>query len=123
MRNVALCFSILMLGFAGTIASGQTVYGPGGLFIHPTAFTPSKDATGINVSYFTQKIGAARTEWIPVSLTYSPENRIELGALYVNRLARSEHRDSGGAFAKFQFLEPKDRRPAIAIAASYIGGD
>ncbi len=123
MRKGMPYLSLLLLGCIGSIAGAQTVYGPGGLFIHPTAFTPQRGAVGMNVSYFTQKIGSAQTEWIPVSLTYAPQNRLELGALYVNRLAKSQHRDSGGAFAKFQFVEPKERRPAVAFTASYIGGD
>ncbi len=117
-------FLALAIIGAATSAGAQTIYGPGGLFIHPTAFTARRGATGLNVSWFTQepKVGP-KTEWLPVALTHAFTSQDEAGALYVDRRSPSGHTSSGGAFYKHQFLPDTDSRPAFALSASYIGGN
>src|SRR5579871_2272288 len=113
---------VLLMGF-GSVAQAQTLYGPGGLFIHPTAFTSPQGRFGLNVSYFTQLVGSnTSTDWIPVSLTYSVSNRAEIGALFLERRF-GEYRTSAGAFVRYQILPDATSHPALAIAGSYLDGD
>ena len=117
------CLALAVIG-SPTWAGAQTIYGPGGLFVHPTAFTAHRGATGMNVTWFTQeRNGGPRTEWLPVALTHAFTSQDEAGVLFIDRRTPSGHTSSGGAFFKHQFLQDSDSRPAVAIAASYIGGD
>ena len=119
-----MAISLLCLFFLCGRLPAQTVYGPGGLFIHPTTFMPERGDIDLNVSYFTQQIPPLReTEWLPVSLTYGLAGRAELGALYVHRRAGARQGDSGGAFAKYQILADSSHTPAFALAGSWISGD
>lgn len=123
-NRVCALVGLTVLLSLSSLGGAQTIYGPGGLFVHPSAFVPQRGAIGLNVSWFSQKIDAGgRTEWLPVSLTYGATERLEVGALYVNRRARGRQRDSGGVFAKYQIGKDSAGGPAIALAGSYVGGD
>jgi len=94
------------------------------MFLHPSAFVPPRGSLNLNASYLTQVGGRGETEWIPVSLTYGLTERSEVGALYFyhagDRLMRHVH---GGVFGKYQIAPDTPTRPAVAVAASYRGGD
>ena len=100
----------------------QTVYGPGGLFVHPTASAPQAGLQA-NLSWFTQESNGARSRWVPASVTYSPDGRIQYGGLFVSRRAAGRERSSGGAFAKYQVIRQSVLSPGIAVSGSYLGGD
>jgi hypothetical protein len=105
------------------LAHAQTLYGPGGLLIHPTALTPPQGQFGMNVSYYNQIIGTnTSTDWIPISLTYSISDRVEIGALFVDRRL-GDYRTSEGGFARYRILADAPSHPAFAIAGSYLDGD
>jgi len=105
-------------------AQAQTAYGPGGLFVHPTAFVPARGTTDLNVSYFSQQLPPQReTEWLPVSLSYAVTDRAQLSALYVHRRAGAHQGDSGGLFGKYQIAPDTARSPAFALAGSFLSGD
>src|SRR5258708_40355924 len=115
-RGRHLIILALAMVSPSTATGAQTIYGPGGLFVHPTAFTPHRGATGLNVSWFTQepKVGP-RTEWLPVALTHSFTSQDEAGVLYVDRRTPAGHTSSGGAFYKHQFMPDTISRPALAL--------
>lgn len=121
---------LLSIGAAGLLlvagsrpGAAQTAYGPGGLFIHPTAFVRPSGAATLNISWFEQKLpGSPTASWLPVSLTAGVGGRAEVGAIYVNRLDLSSGGSSGGVFAKVQLMPDSANRPAVALAASYLGG-
>ena len=106
-------------------AESQTLYGPGGLFIHPTAFTPQRGELSLSASWFSQHItGQRSTEWAPLGLSYGLTDRLEIGAMYVDRLRTTGlRRGSGGLFVRNQLLPERSHRPAVALSASYLGGD
>jgi hypothetical protein len=104
-------------------ARAQTVYGPGGLFVHPSAFVPARRGLGLNVSYFSQTSPGRRTEWVPISLTVPVASRAQVGALHVQRRTTAGYRDSNGVFAKYQITPDRTSAPAFAVAASYLNGD
>jgi hypothetical protein len=108
----------------GGFARAQTAYGPGGLFVQPTAFLPPEHALNLNVSTFTQRIdGRPSSQWIPASLAYSFTNRLEAGPLFVHRSFNGGEFLSGGAFAKYSLAPDRPNRPAIALAGSFLTGD
>ncbi len=117
---------ILVFAGACILMSGpvyaQTVYGPGGLFVHPTASAVPLGMRA-NLSWFTQEANGARSQWIPASLTYSPDGRLQFGGLFVSRRAGGRERPSGGAFGKYQIIRGSVLSPSIAIAGSFLGGD
>jgi hypothetical protein len=115
---LALVFLLHSLG-----AGAQTTYGPGGLFIHPTASVRPEGSLGLNVSWFEQKVpGRPLASWLPVSVIVGVDGRTEVGATYLRRLDLSSNASSGGVFVKHQFARQTERSPAVAVAASYLGG-
>ena len=118
---VSLCLTLACIG----TAHAQTLYGPGGLFIHPTAFTLSAHSLTASASWFSQKIeGSRASEWVPLGLSYGVTDRLEVGVLYVDRLASTGlRRGSGGLFLRDQLVSETAGRPAIALSASYLGSD
>lgn len=103
----------------------QTLYGEGGLFIHPTAFTPAAKSITASASWFSQEIAGSRaTEWAPLGMAYGITNRLEVGALYADRLnTNGLRRGSGGLFLRDQVVPEAHGRPAVALSASYLGSD
>jgi len=120
---VSLLLPLTCLASLGVQA--QTLYGPGGLFIHPTAYTPAAHAFEASASWFSQKIDGSRaTEWVPLGVSYGVTDRLEVGAMYVNRLsAAGLSRGSAGLFLRDQLVTETPRRPAVALSASYLGSD
>lgn len=116
-----LAAPLLLLGLR---AQSQTLYGPGGLFVHPTAFTPRRGVFQFNLSYFTQKAESeTQGEYLPFSLAYSPTDRLQIGAIYLHRRFGTTENESGGAFAKVQLLADGAAHPAVALVGSILGGD
>jgi hypothetical protein len=118
----------LLLAFvsgAATNLCAQTLYGPGGLFIHPTAYTPPAQSLTLSASYFTQDIAGDRaTQWVPLGLSYGVTSRLEVGAMYVDRLASNGlDRGSAGVFLRDQIVRETAGRPAVALSGSYLGSD
>jgi hypothetical protein len=103
----------------------QTLYGQSGLFIHPTAFTPKRHSLTFSASWFTQHIqGQRRTEWVPLGLSYGITDRLEVGVLYMDRLAETGlRRGSVGGFVRQQLVTENAGRPAITLSGSYLGSD
>src|ERR1051325_577933 len=102
--RISLILALAAIGSASR-AAAQTIYGPGGLFVHPTAFTAGRGATALNASWFTQKPdNGPASEWLPVALTHAFTSHDEAGALYIDRRTPAGHTSSGGAFLKHQFL-------------------
>src|SRR5437016_851622 len=72
--------SILLAWLSVPPARAQTVYGPGGLLINPSALIPARGELDLNVSWYSQHIeGQPTSQWIPVSLAYTPTDRLQLG--------------------------------------------
>ncbi|HEV2471930.1 MAG TPA: hypothetical protein VGS41_04650 [Chthonomonadales bacterium] len=125
-RNLrAGTFLSLLLLLAGHLpARGQTVYGPSGLFVHPSAYTSDRGAFGLNVSYFKQFLGnGIHADWLPVIATYGVTRKLEVGGIYVDRRFGKFDRGSQGAFAQYQLVPDSSTGPAVALVGSFIAGD
>src|SRR5258708_5420337 len=78
---VLLLFSLLVLG-SGSAARAQTAYAPGGLFVHPTAYTPRAKQFSLYAATFTQdQAQGINNSYYPLSFTYTPTDRLQVTAL------------------------------------------
>ena len=112
---VCLCF--------GGSARAQTAYAPGGLFVHPTAFTSHRGALSLYAAGFDQYEDEGRQEnYIPVSLSYSPTDRWQISALaaYHDGFDHPRHIHLG-AFTKYQLVpDAPTRAPQPAMQATSV---
>lgn len=118
-----LLFGMLCLGgFAGT-ARAQTAYVPGGLIMHPTAFTPRRNAFCLYAAAFTQNEEVTESHY-PVSLSYSPTDNLQISFLtaYHQAAIKPTHTHLGG-FLKYQLVPDTASHPAVALAFSYVPRD
>jgi hypothetical protein len=105
LRTLSLAVGLLLTAAVGAPigAHAQTLYGPGGLFIHPTAFTPPAQSLTASASWFSQQIAGQRA---------------------TDRLASNDlRRGSVGLFLRDQLVRETGGRPAVALSASYLGSD
>jgi hypothetical protein len=109
-------------------ASGQSIYGPGGLLLNPTADVPAAGRLTPAVLVIPQDsrmLGGRRTT-TSVALDYGPAPRWEVGAIYlsVSGAGTAGKDPSYGGFAKYQILPGTERTPAVAVGGSVLtGGD
>ncbi|HLK16484.1 MAG TPA: hypothetical protein VKT78_16880 [Fimbriimonadaceae bacterium] len=117
-----LLLLLSVCAFAGA-AHGQTLYGPGGLIINPTAYTDKKGLFQINASFFNrQLVNSTTTSFYPVSATYALSDRFEFGAIYVGEFTSPTHNDQGGIFIKEGLLTETANRPAVALIGTSLQG-
>jgi hypothetical protein len=119
----ALC-SLLAIG-PEIAARAQTAYAPGGLFVHPTAFTPKAHQYSIYTAAFTQDQAlGVNHSYYPFSLSYSPSDRLQVsGLLAYHQAADDPSHTHLGTFLKYQILPDTRKSPAFAIAGAYVGHD
>ena len=122
MRRLQL-FSIMLLVSLATLAHPQTLYGPGGLIINPTAYTDRAGLMEVNASFFDrQPAGSPTLAFYPLSVTYAFTDRFELGALYVGERVNSSSFDRGGFFFKQGVATEGSKRPAVALVGTMLTG-
>jgi hypothetical protein len=124
LARVAL-FGWTILFAAALSGRAQTPYAPGGLFVHPTAFIPKAHQFSTYMAVFTQDEGPAENStYYPLSLTYTPTDRMQVSALATYHQDTDEPSHTHlGAFLKYQILPDTLRTPALAIAGGYSGND
>jgi hypothetical protein len=122
MRRRFLGLLCIAFGFAG-VANAQTLYGPGGLIINPTAYNDRAGLMELNASFFNrQPAGSPTLSFYPVSLTYAFTDRFELGALYVGERFDSSTVNRGGFFFKQGLMPETSARPAVAVVGTMLTG-
>lgn len=104
------------------VAQAQTLYGPGGLIINPTAYSNPAGYFEINSSIFNRQVSGSTISLYPISATYAFTGRMEAGALYVGQLTGSRHDDLGGLYIKDAFLSESKGRPAFALIGTSLTG-
>jgi hypothetical protein len=114
---------LILLG-ACRPGAAQTFYGSSGLLVHPSAFVSEPKTASLNVTVLTQKLGSNTDTYIPNSLSYAVNNRLELGPIYVRHIQNADHAHGhAGGFLKYQLLPDTRSHPAFAIGGSYRNGD
>lgn len=112
---------VLLLGAAP--ARAQSLYGPGGLFLHPTADVPERGKLTPAFLVLPQHhpvAGSTRT-WLSASLDYGVTDDLELGITYLKVAGWSRDASVGGFF-KYRLLRETETRPALAIGFTGLGG-
>ena len=105
-------------------AHAQTAYGPGGLFVQPTAIVPPARTLDLNVSTFTQRIGGRPSaQSIPHRwLTRSPTEFRRDRYFCTDRSMAASF--CPAACSQSMPLTPdKQDRPAFALTGSFLTGD
>jgi hypothetical protein len=124
MRRLILV--LVMMGLlAPHAAQGGGVYGPGALFLHPTAFLPDDRRPSFGATYFTQtaRIGSdtETIEWETYFVDQRLSKRVEGALVYLHQYGFSRTWDSYGGMVKYQLGAEQKNRPGLAIAVDYLG--
>ncbi|MGV3721705.1 MAG: YjbH domain-containing protein [Actinomycetota bacterium] len=120
MRIVAIL--ALTLGLTAP-ASAQSLYGPGGLFLFPTASVPPKGQLTPGILVLPQHnpaFDSTRT-WLSGSLDYGLTDDLEIGATIV-KVGGWQRDASAGGFFKYRLLDEEDGLPAVAIGFTQLAG-
>lgn len=122
-RAVILLCCLVLFGAVATAGQAQSLYGPGGLFLHPTADVPPKGQATLGAIVLTQKIPATPglhtiPTWGSISLDYGLSEDIEIGA---TNLMITDFSPSWGGFFKYRFLREDAGKPAMAAGFTYTG--
>lgn len=118
--------ALLVFGVLSMVsAHAQPAYVPGGLFVHPTAFTPKAHQYSSYSAAFTQdEAGGSNESYYPTSFTYTPTDRLQVSALFVYHQGRDEPPHSHlGTFLKYQLAPDAPSHPAFALTGAYVGND
>jgi hypothetical protein len=118
----------------GGAVSAQSIYGPGGLFLNPTADFPPKGQLTPAILRIPQASGPngldARRTWYSYSLDYGLTEKLEVGAVYLKIAPGGgqthDFQDASiGGFAKYRILDGSvGGRPDVAVGGSFLtGGD
>lgn len=103
-------------------AGAQSLYGPGGLFLHPTASMPQKGRLTPGLLVLPQHnpdAGSTRT-WISGSVDYGLTDDLELGATVV-KVAGWDRDPSFGGYVKYRLMRETLTRPALAVGYTQLG--
>jgi hypothetical protein len=120
MRAVTLL--LLSLALAAP-ASAQSLYGPGGLFLHPTASLPPKGQWTPSFLFLPQHhpVQDETRIWLSSSLDYGLTDNLEVGAVFL-QVTDWDHDASFGGFLKYRLLSESANRPAVAIGFTGLTG-
>jgi hypothetical protein len=105
-------------------AHAQSIYGPGGLFLNPSADLPEKGQITPAVLVMPQRLQqGGRLTWSSYSLDYGLSDKWEIGTTYlkVNPGSGEFKNGSAGLYAKYKVLaEVPRRRPALAVGGNFL---
>jgi hypothetical protein len=122
MRRFAMALLWLgLLGYPMTSAEAQSLYGPGGLFLHPTANVPDKGQLTGSLLVLQQRIPETpgfdtNPTWGSVALDYGLAEDLELA---VTSLMITDFKASYGGALKYRFMREERSRPGMAIGYVY----
>ena len=118
----AVILGALLLA-TGVPASAQTLYGPGGLFLHPTATVPEQGQLTPAILVLPQHDPMAKTTrtWLSTSVDYGLTKDVEVGATFL-KVSAWDRDPSAGGYIKYRFLHEAANRPAAAIGFTQLGG-
>src|ERR1051325_6644710 len=106
--------------FGARPCTAQSFYGPGGLFVHPSAYTAPAHTYALNATWGSQSEYGARDEYQPITFSSGLTDRLEAGALVLFHHGEDTHRHAHfGIFSKMQLLPERLSHPAFAIGGLY----
>ena len=115
----------LLAGVSAGSASAQTVYGPNGLFVHPTAYIQPRGTFNFNFSFLQvdPANGTSINNWIPMSVSYGINEKFHAGLTSLVRRQRGRTENSYGAFFRGQLADGSRDGTQVAVNLSFMGGD
>jgi hypothetical protein len=122
MRWIAAVLLTLLLAAP---SSAQSLYGPGGLFLHPTASVPPRGQFTPSVLVLPQHnpVAGATRVWVSGAVDYGLLDDLEIGVVAL-KVTNWDRDPSFGGFAKYRFLRETAARPALAAGFTGLtGGD
>jgi hypothetical protein len=123
--RAALVVALLSIGLAAP-AGAQSLYGPGGLLLHPTANVPPKGQLTPAVLILPQDVPApfpapGTHTWFSGSLDYGLSSDLEIGATVLGISDWPVPGPSSGGYAKYRFMREKGMLPAAAVGFTMTG--
>ena len=120
-------FVLLVALGGGASAHAQSIYGPGGLLLNPTADMPDKGQITPAILVIPQgrEDGPGHLTWSSYSVDYGATKNLEVGGTYlkINPGGDRFQHGSAGLYAKYRLLSERPGRPiSIAIGATALGG-
>lgn len=115
-RRVLMVIAVVLAAAGASPASAQSLYGPGGLFLHPTADVPEKGKITPAFLVLPQHnplLDSDRT-WQTFTLDYGLSDDLEVGITGI-KVAGWDKDPSVGGFFKYRFMHETDNRPAAAF--------
>ncbi|MDA1191452.1 MAG: hypothetical protein O3A46_07175 [Candidatus Poribacteria bacterium] len=106
-----------------TSAFGQSAYGPGGLFLIPSAYNAPKDTVSFGSMFGYQHMWAKpaphRHYLFQNAVGYAVSDDLTIGFTQIV-MRKVTHRPSWGVHGKYTLLQEEGNHPAIAISAVWI---
>jgi hypothetical protein len=114
--------ALLLAGLLCAPAKAQSLYGPGGLFLFPTASFPPKGRITPGFLLLPQHDPDANVTrvWLSASLDYGLTDDIEIGGTFL-KVTGWDRDPSFGGFVKYRLLKENAVRPAFAIGFNQLG--
>ena len=117
-----LILILILAGLAVAPARAQSLYGPGGLFLHPTATFPERGQVTPAFLVLPQHdpVEDSTRTWQSASLSYGLRDDLEIGVTHL-KVAGWDRNASYGGFFKYRLLEESQRCPAVAVGFTQLG--
>lgn len=122
-RGQWLTLSLVILGCCvAAPARAQSLYGPGGLFLHPTAAMQERGRLTPAAILLPEHNPPKHTTWLWLSgaVDYGVTKNLEAGLTVVKITAHYGGASEGG-FLKYRLLEERRDRPAVAVGFTGLG--
>ena len=122
MRVAAVGVGLMLAGVCAP-AGAQSLYGPGGLFLHPTASVAAPGDINPSFLFLPQRNSQSRATriWMSTSVSVGLPGRIEAGVTAL-KVTGWDRNPSFGGFVKYQFRPETLTSPALAIGATQLSG-
>lgn len=122
MKSFRITF-VLLMGLAGSLVRAQSAYGPGGLFMIPSAYTSSEGQSNLGMMGGKEGMwgphGAHDHLWLSTAVAYGASDRLQVGFTQI-ALQNTAAKPTWGAFAKYQLRPEEGNRPAIAVSGVWL---
>ena len=122
-RVVLMLLWVSLFGGLGAGARAQSLYGPGGLFLNPTADVPPKGQLTAGLIVLEQRIPSTPglhefPVWVSGSLDYGVTPDVEIG---FTSLGITDFETSFGGSFKYRILRESAKYPAVAAGFGITG--
>jgi len=112
-----------MMGVLTLSAGAQSAYGPGGLFMIPSAYTSPEGQANLGMMGSKEGMWAPHGPhehlWLSTAVAYGATDRLQVGFTQI-AFRDANAKPTWGAFAKYQLRPESGNRPAIAVSGVWL---